>query len=66
MSKRRPKLTEAEWSKVFELRCKGKRGEHLSDDERSLVDRAYREDPDRYAALGPKVFEATKPFGSVR
>lgn len=58
------KLTEAEWSKVFELRCRSKRGEYLSPEDRKLVDAAYKEDPDRYAELEGPVFNATVPFGS--
>jgi hypothetical protein len=57
-------LTEAEWSKVFTARCRSKRGEHLSDDDRSLVEVAYTSDPKRYKAMEPDVFDATVPCGS--
>ena len=58
-------LTEAQWGEVFRLRCQAKRGGSLSVLERRLVERAYREDPDRYARLTPDVFDATVPFGST-
>lgn len=62
---RRAKLTEAEWRLVFTYRCKSKRGETITKDERALVGRAYREDEKRYAAMDPDVFDATVPFGST-
>lgn len=61
---KRPKLSEAEWQRVFEIRCKGKRGERLSQDEERLAKRAFMEDQKRYAELSPAVFEATKPAGA--
>ena len=57
-------LTEAEWGRVFAARCKSKRGEAITEDERALVDRAYVADYDRYASLDADVFDATVPFGS--
>jgi len=57
-------LTEAEWEKVFRIRCKSKRGQALSDEERDLVDRAFRQDRDRYADEEVDVFNETVPFGS--
>lgn len=59
-----PKPTEEEWERLFEIRCKTKRGEFLSEGERELVGRTYRSDRNRYAAMEPRVFEATRPFGS--
>ncbi len=63
--KARPKLTEAEWREVFQLRCRSKQGLDLSKEGRALVDAAYNEDPERYGALEPDVFDATVPFGST-
>ncbi len=57
-------LTDADWEEVFRLRCKSKQGKRLTDDERTLVDVAYKEDEERYAALEPDVFDSTVPFGS--
>jgi hypothetical protein len=51
-------LTEAEWSKVFDARCRSKRGEALTDEQRALVDAAYDSDPKRYVSLEPRVFNA--------
>jgi hypothetical protein len=65
MPKKKRTLTEAEWSRVFTARCKSKRGEQLSDEERALVDAAFISDRKRYAALEPDVFDATVPAGSV-
>jgi hypothetical protein len=59
------KLTETEWAKVFEARCRSKRGERLTDEERALVDRAFDTDQKRYGAMEPDVFDATVPFGST-
>lgn len=64
MSRRKPKLTELEWRKVFQLRCRAKRGEHLPPEDMKLLERAHRDDPERYASLRDAVFEATKPFGA--
>lgn len=63
---RKPPLTEAEWAIVFRARCKSKegRGDTITKEERKLVDRAYKEDPDRYGAMDADVFNATVPFGS--
>ncbi len=61
---RKASLTDAEWSRVFRARCASKRGEDLSPDDRTLIERAYKEDPKRYAAMNDAIFEATKPVGS--
>jgi len=62
---KKPKLTDREWETVFSLRCRSKRGERLAPEEQSLVDRAFKEDPSRYADLEPRVFNETVPFGST-
>lgn len=61
---KKTKLTEQEWRRVFELRCRLKRGESLSSEERALTDAAFAEDVDRYSAMEGAVFDATVPFGS--
>lgn len=63
MPKRR-KLTEADWAKVFAARCQTKQGRPISDEERKLVDAAYKSDLKRYAAMEKEIFNATVPFGS--
>jgi hypothetical protein len=60
----RHKMTEEGWTKVFQLRCRSKRGEHLSQEELRLLTQAYRQDPERYSALNRQVFEETAPFGA--
>lgn len=62
--RRRKKLTEAEWSVVFKLRCRSKRGEPITVEERRLVDAAYVDDRARYSTMDADVFDATVPFGS--
>jgi hypothetical protein len=60
----RKRLTEAEWSLVFDVRCRSKRGEATARREQALVARAYGEDPARYKAMEGDVFDATVPAGS--
>jgi hypothetical protein len=43
-----------------------KRGEMLKVSESKFVERAWREDPDRYKGMEADVFDATVPFGSYR
>lgn len=62
----KPKLTGGDWLKVFEIRCKSKRGIPLNIVERKLVDAAYESDKKRYSALDKDVFNATVPAGSTR
>lgn len=58
-------LTEAEWQRVFQLRCKSKSGHTLTNAEYRLVTRAHQSDPKRYHAMEADVFNATVPFGST-
>lgn len=58
-----PVLTEDEWARVFEARCRSKRG-MATDEDRELCDRAYRANLERYSAMEPDVFNATVPAGS--
>lgn len=53
------------WSLVFDLRCKSKRGQGLSEVEQKTLYEAWKADPDRYNGLDKDVFEATKPFGAL-
>lgn len=57
-------LDERAWEDVFRLRIRSKRGELLSPEERSLVDRAFHEDSRRYGDMEPAVFREARPFGS--
>lgn len=63
-AKKKRVLSEAEWSRVFHLRCQGKQGRAITPEERALVDAAFEADPKRYAELESEVFNATVPFGS--
>jgi len=58
------KLTESEWSLVFRIRCRSKSGHQPSHDEMKLLERAFKEDPERYKAMDERVFDETKPFGA--
>ena len=60
----RKTLNEQDWIKVFEIRCRSKRGQALSMEDCALVDDAYEIDPTRYEAMEPDVFDETVPFGS--
>lgn len=57
-------LTNGDWQRVFQLRCKSKSGGALTKDEQALVDAAFTEDPARYGRLEIAIFNATVPFGS--
>ncbi len=62
-SKRKP-LTEADWDRVFTLRCQSKRGHELSKEQHDFCMRAYKQDAVRYGKMDARVFNATVPFGS--
>lgn len=64
MKKSTKAVTETEWSRLFELRCRAKRGEYLPPEVSELFERAMRADPKRYSAMTEAVFYATRPFGS--
>lgn len=57
-------LSESEWRDVFRARCRSKRGERLTDEERAIVEAAFASDEKRYAEMELDVFDATVPFGS--
>jgi len=61
---KREKLTEAQWSLVFQLRCRSKQGQHLAPEDLALLEAAFNEDSKRYSAMEPDVFNTTAPFGS--
>ena len=44
-----------DWDRVFDLRCKSRRGEGLSREEWVYCTKAFRNDPERYAKLGQQV-----------
>lgn len=64
MKEKKKKLREAEWARVFELRCRSKRGDSLSEKEHELCVKAFEQDEKRYSNMEKDVFEATKPFGA--
>lgn len=59
------KLTDADWRKVFQIRCRSKRGEHTSPEDSALTNAAFKEDRKRYAEMEGDVFNETVPFGST-
>jgi hypothetical protein len=52
------------WERVFQIKCKSKNGQTLTDEERGLIEEAFQTDPRRYRDLEGEVFNATVPFGS--
>lgn len=58
-------MNDQDWERVFKIRCKSKRGELFSEDERKFLIVAYNENPDRYSAMDDRIFEETAPFGST-
>ncbi len=64
MKRKKPKPTESDWTWIFELRCKSKRGQELSKEEQALCARAFNEDRKKYSDTEIDVFNATKPFGA--
>jgi hypothetical protein len=55
-----------DWDRVFDLRCRSKRGERLSDEDLEYLEYAHEVDRDRYASLNARVFNETAPIGSLR
>ena len=51
--------------KVFSLRCKAKRGENISTPDLVFLSLMLDRFPEWYRSLNQKVFDETKPFGSV-
>jgi len=49
---------------VFQLRCRSKQGQDVSQEDLALVYAAFHEDLERYSAMEVDVFNATVPFGS--
>lgn len=62
---RRKKLTEEEWRRVFQLRCRAKQGQAIAKEDLALIAAAFRDDLERYSAMEVDVFNATVPFGST-
>lgn len=50
--------------RLFSLRCRSKRGEHLSKEDVEFLEHCWKKWPKEYEAMQREVFEATKPFGS--
>lgn len=52
--------------KLFDIRCRSKRGEYLSEQDRRMISECWSRWPDDYRAMEREVFEETKPFGAAR
>lgn len=61
---KRKQLTDEDWSKVYEIRLRSKRGQPVSPTELALCMSAMKQDRERYKKLSDDVFDATVPFGS--
>lgn len=57
-----PNAEDAE--RCFELRCRSKRGERLTDEEHTFLRGLWEKHPAWYGSLDARVFEETKPFGA--
>ena len=50
--------------RIFDLRCKCKRGEKITGKELNYCAKILEQYPEWYGSLDEAVFEATKPFGA--
>lgn len=50
--------------RLFDLRCRSKRGEYLRPEDITFLDDCWKRWPIQYASMSGLVFEETKPFGS--
>jgi len=50
--------------RLFQIRCRAKKGEHLSKEEQKYCEAMYKKYPRIYASMSKDVFEETKPFGT--
>lgn len=50
--------------KLFDIRCRSKRGAHLAPEEIRFLSECFAKWPKQYEAMGRLVFEETAPFGS--
>lgn len=57
-------LSEADWQRIFKLRCQSKQYGNITQEEIEFCHRGYLEDRERYEQMSKEVFEATKPFGA--
>jgi hypothetical protein len=55
-----------DWERVFEIRCRSKRGIPVSSDEERLVREAHASNPYKYRALESRIFDETHPAGPLR
>ena len=53
-----------ERNRLFDLRCRSKRGEYLSPDDRKFCEEMFKLYPEEYAADERRVFIEPAPFGS--
>lgn len=51
-------------SRLFELRCKSKRGEYLTPEDMKFLEDCWKKWPVEYKAMEREVFVETAPFGS--
>jgi hypothetical protein len=57
-------MTQEEREYLFELKCKSKLGQTLSEKEQTFCRKMFELYPTEYALDSKAVFEATKPFGA--
>jgi hypothetical protein len=57
-------MTKEEENKLFNIRCRSKRGEYVSIEENMFCKTMHMKYKDEYKLMDRKVFLATAPFGS--
>jgi len=50
--------------KLFKLRCRSKRGDHISAEELEWCRLMLKKYPEHYRSIEKDVYEATKPYGA--
>ncbi len=53
-----------DYERLFQLRCRSKRGEYISPDDFAFLEMCWKKWPAQYSEMRDRVFEETKPFGS--
>jgi len=58
-------MTTEQRNKLFEIRCKSKRGTVLTKKETKFIQLMFEKYRDEYIDMDEEIFEETKPFGST-
>jgi hypothetical protein len=58
-------MTDEEKARLFEIKCRSKRGLHVSLEDSAFCREMYEKYPDEYGEDERRVYEETAPFGSL-